>query len=322
MRLHFVILLITLITSEVSANRILDAYRFDGIKNVEKILDNQLTSPKVWEKVISDLDTKFGYIEAHTTFLACDKEKATLELYVRDKENKFQLQNSYKAFTGKMDGDKQREGDLKTPDGIYTLKRKIDNVDSFYGPMAFVTSYPNIYDKIQGKNGSGIWIHGLPLNQERDTFTKGCIAINNNDITCLDEKMLLKSTLLMIDEKINLHHTKKELSQILASLYQWRYAWIYNDLELYLSFYSTDFIHSNGKKYHRFVDYKTRVFSYNDKKTIIFSKIAIVPYPSKDKNLFQVRFYEKYKSRRSTFNGNKILIVELINNTMKIVTEK
>ena len=32
------------------------------------------------------------------------------------------------------------------------------------GQLAFVLSYPNTYDKVQGKNGHGIWIHGSPLD--------------------------------------------------------------------------------------------------------------------------------------------------------------
>ncbi|CAI6147276.1 MAG: hypothetical protein SPLUMA1_SPLUMAMAG1_01934 [uncultured Sulfurimonas sp.] len=59
--------------------------------------------------------------------------------------------------------DKIREGDLRTPIGVYKLVKKLSKVDSFYGPLAFATSYPNSYDKYLGKNGSGIWIHGLPL---------------------------------------------------------------------------------------------------------------------------------------------------------------
>ncbi len=46
-----------------------------------------------------------------------------------------------------MKGDKKTEGDLRTPIGVYDLVKKISNVDEFYGPLAFVISYPNIYDR-------------------------------------------------------------------------------------------------------------------------------------------------------------------------------
>ena len=94
---------------------------------------------------------------------------------------------------------KKKEGDLKTPLGIYELTKKISKLDSFYGPLAFVTSYPNIYDKFRGKNGSGIWIHGLPTEQKRDEFTKGCIAINNSNLETLDKYININSTMLIIN---------------------------------------------------------------------------------------------------------------------------
>lgn len=306
-------------------NALLTTYRLEGIEKIEKILEQQLTSSETWLQELQEFNTTFGYFENIKTFLICDKNSSRLDLYLQNSHNNFQLESSFEAFTGKMRGDKQYEGDLKTPIGVYTLKQKLESVDEFYGPMAFVTSYPNIYDKLRSKNGSGIWIHGLPLNNEkREAYTKGCIAINNSDIICLNPNLFLNNTLLYIDEKVEFKHTKKELALLLASLFQWKHAWKENDLEKYLSFYDESFVHSVSKKdFQAFKQYKNIIFSYNDKKSIIFEDIAIVPYPSsEDEKIFRISFLEKYRSKRITFKGNKILIVKLDNDQMKILTEK
>jgi len=300
-------------------------YRNSGIQAVEAELNRELTSTQMWKKTLQNRDTHFGYFEGVNTFLVCDKNTSTLKLYIKDENATFKLNSTYQAFTGKFKGVKKVEGDLKTPTGVYTLKMKLDKVDPFYGPMAFVTSYPNIHDRYHNRKGHGIWIHGLPLdNEQRDSFTKGCIAIKNSDLVCLDTNLFLNSTLLYIDSYPHFSIQKKDLALLLASLFQWRQAWLKNDLNTYLSFYDHKaFKHSNGRNFQQFQDFKRRVFSYGDSKNIIFKNITIVPYPNhENKSLYRIGFREIYNSRRSHFNGNKVLIVTLKDNHMNIITEK
>ena len=137
-----------LITISLNANDILDSYRVHGIAKLEKQMDMQLSQKKYWSEFLEDKDTTFGYIESYDHVLTCNKEKSTLNLYSIN-ENNFKFKKEYSAFTGKLKGDKKREGDLKTPIGIYTIIKKLSKetkLNEFYGPLAFVTSYPNIYD--------------------------------------------------------------------------------------------------------------------------------------------------------------------------------
>jgi murein L,D-transpeptidase YafK len=188
--------------------------------------------------------------------------------------------------------------------------------------MAFVTSYPNLYDKYKGKTGKGIWIHGLPIDQERDEFTKGCIAINNKSIECLDKNIDINKTLLIINEdNIRKDVSKNTLANLLSQLYKWRYAWIYNELENYLNFYDNNFLRFDGMNKREFIHYKTRIFSKKETKTILFTAINVIPYPNEE-NTFQITFNEKYKSNSFTFIGDKMLIVHLRNNAMRIITEQ
>ena len=304
------------------ASDILTDYRLHGVVNLEQYMDKALSKPDYWYKYIQNRDTTFGYLESYNNVLTCNKNDATLCVYKKSAGKTYKLSKKYSAFTGKNSGEKHKEGDLKTPTGIYKLTRKLSHVDPFYGPFAFVTSYPNTFDKYKKSNGHGIWIHGLPLNQERDTFTKGCIAINNSDIENLDKSINIEKTLLIINSQdIEKNISKKKLSFILANLYAWRYAWIYNNIDDYLAFYSKDFKRFDGKNYDSFTHYKKRIFRKKEKKKIIFSDINVVPYPGTP-NLFKVSFKEYYKSRSFEFTGNKVLIVKLTDKQFKILTEK
>lgn len=322
-QMFYRVVMILLMGVTLHATSALTTYRQHGIKDIEKQLDLELSETEYWTNHLKDKDTSFGYLESYQSVLTCDKERANLTLYKQNEEKKFTQLEEYNAFTGKVKGDKVKEGDLKTPVGIYDIEKKISKLDSFYGPLAFVTTYPNMYDKYLGKSGSGIWIHGLPIEQERDDYTRGCIAINNDNIMCLDKEVDIRSTLLIIhphEEKKNV--SKETLAKILAQLYEWRYSWIYNDTEKYLSFYSEDFVRYDGMQYPRFIKYKTRIFNKNEKKTIIFNNINVIPYPN-TKDVFQITFKEYYASSSFTFEGNKVLMVRVDeNNNFKIFTEK
>jgi murein L,D-transpeptidase YafK len=300
----------------------LNEYRMHGIDPIVKQMDKDLRDIEYWQEYLKNIDTRFGYIESYQIILTCDKSKSQLALYAKDSKERYKLKENINAFTGKMHGDKVTEGDLKTPVGIYKLTKKLSNVDSFYGPLAFVTSYPNTYDLYRKKSGSGIWIHGLPIDQERDSFTKGCIAIDNQSIESLDKNIDIEKTLLLIQENKSEAPVKKEkLANLLSELFSWRYAWIYSDISSYLEFYDRDFQRYDGLNFNAFSRYKRRIFKKQEAKTIRFNDINIIPYPGEE-DLYEITFFETYKSNSFSFSGNKILIVKLQENKIKIITEK
>ena len=88
-------------------------------------------------------------------------------------------------------GDKEYEGDFRTPEGRYTLDMR--NPDSEYF-LAIHVSYPNRADireaRAKGLDpGGAIMIHGQPNNPTRSEayyrtqdWTNGCIAVSNSDM--------------------------------------------------------------------------------------------------------------------------------------------
>lgn len=319
-------ILLLFILTNIFANDILTNYRINGIKDMEKQMDLELTKEEYWSKIVKSRDTTFGYTESYSNVLTCDKSDSTLHLYSLDQNQSFKFKKTYSALIGKQKGDKVKEGDLKTPIGIYQIVEKLSketNLDPFYGPLAFVTSYPNTYDTYKGKNGSGIWIHGVPTQESREDFTRGCIAINNSNIECLNRNIDIAKTILIIDNsKIKQDIPKKTLTSILSQLYLWRYTWLYDDINGYLSFYSPNFVRNDGMNIQDFKSYKTRVFSKNERKSIIFNDINVLPYPNTS-NIYQINFKEFYVSDTLKFTGDKTLIVELDENKkIRILTEK
>lgn len=108
-------------------------------------------------------------------------------------DGKGQPIRSYRVSLGKSPtGDKQQQGDNRTPEGLYTIDWR--NPQSSYH-LSLRVSYPNKDDlwraKRQGVSpGGDIFIHGLPngkgwkrwkYNKGRD-WTNGCIAVYDDEI--------------------------------------------------------------------------------------------------------------------------------------------
>ena len=99
------------------------------------------------------------------------------------------LLNTYTVSLGASPvGDKQSEGDNKTPEGNYFVKAKLGLGVSKYRKSLHV-SYPSPEQKKMGKDGSNIMIHGLgskyhyfgKFHRYYD-WTEGCIAVTDDEI--------------------------------------------------------------------------------------------------------------------------------------------
>lgn len=82
-------------------------------------------------------------------------------------------------------GPKQFEGDMKTPEGTYTISHR--NPKSAYY-LSLGISYPNAADvafaEANGKRAGGdIMIHGTNKDKRRaEDWTAGCIAVSNKEM--------------------------------------------------------------------------------------------------------------------------------------------
>jgi murein L,D-transpeptidase YafK len=88
-------------------------------------------------------------------------------------------------------GDKEKEGDFKTPEGRYLLDMRNPNSEFF---LSIHVSYPNGQDIREARSkgfdpGGAIMIHGQPNEPSRSEayyrtqdWTNGCIAVSNSDM--------------------------------------------------------------------------------------------------------------------------------------------
>ena len=320
MKSIFFILLI-LINYTYASNKYIDIYRKEGIEGLQKLIDKTLTQKSYWFDHLKNIDVSNGYFESIHYLLKCDKANKTLNIFDIAQNKNINIFDS-NILIGKNNGDKHNEGDLKTPIGVYNFKQKLTKLEPFYGPMAFVTSYPNQFDKGLGKTGSGIWIHGKPIDNKRKPYTRGCIVLDNKNLLQLNKIMNYRNAILVIEQN-NTISTKEQLATILSELFLWKKAWTNSNLDKYLSFYSKNFKKSNKMNFTQFAKYKKRVFAKNEKKTIVFKNINIIPYPNNlKKTMFEVTFIEKYKSNSFRFFGKKRIYLELIDNKIKILNER
>ena len=137
------IIALLLSQSLFSNTNYVDIYRQNGIKEVEKLLNQELKNKNYWQESLKNKNLSNGYYESLKYVLVCNKDLNNIKLF--DAKANKQIYNS-PVLTGEKKGDKQNEGDLKTPIGVYKLLKKLDNVDTFYGPFALTTNYPNNYD--------------------------------------------------------------------------------------------------------------------------------------------------------------------------------
>ena len=103
------------------------------------------------------------------------KEEKALEVWKRTSAGPFKLFKTYEicAFSGDL-GPKIKEGDRQSPEGFYTITPGLMNPRSNYY-LAFNTGFPNKFDRVWGRTGSDLMVHG-------DCSSRGCYAMTDEAI--------------------------------------------------------------------------------------------------------------------------------------------
>jgi hypothetical protein len=101
---------------------------------------------------------------------------------------------------------KDKEGDGKTPLGVYFILRNLpgDGLPDLFGAGALTLNYPNAVDVMRKKTGSGIWLHGTPSAQfaRAPESTDGCVVLSNPEMGRLLQIPDLRMTPVIIAEQL------------------------------------------------------------------------------------------------------------------------
>ncbi|EIX0928343.1 murein L,D-transpeptidase, partial [Campylobacter coli] len=286
--------------SALGASDLVKIYLNQGLDAVGVAIEKELTNKDFWLDEIGDRNISLGYYNDDVAIVLTNKTDKILRVYSYS-DGKIKQDFEQKAIITGLMGDKQVEGDLKTPVGFYELGRKFNPGDPYYGPFAFATTYPNLLDKVQGKTGGGIWIHGYPLDGTRlDEFkTRGCIALFNENLEEFAKVVQDKKVFAMTEEKEKVRAKKEDIAALLADLFAWKLAWTDSDINTYLNFYDEkQFKRFDKMKFEQFASMKKSIFSRKEDKKIKFSDINISPYPNvENETMYRISFYEDYYTK-------------------------
>ncbi|EPV5182336.1 L,D-transpeptidase family protein [Campylobacter coli] len=312
--------------SSLGASDLVKIYLNQGLDAVGIAIEKELTNKEFWLDQIGDKNISLGYYDDDVAIVLTNKTDKVLRVYSYH-NGKIKQDFEQKAIITGLMGDKKVEGDLKTPVGFYELGRKFNPGDPYYGPFAFATTYPNLLDKVQGKTGGGIWIHGYPLDGTRlDEFrTRGCIALFNENLEEFAKVVQDKKVFAMTEEKEKVRAKKEDIAILLADLFAWKLAWTDSNINDYLNFYDEkEFKRFDKMNFNQFASMKKSIFARKEDKKIQFSDINISPYPNlENETMYRISFYEDYYTKNYQFKGDKILYVKIDSKgKMKILAEQ
>ena len=209
--------------------------------------------------------------------------------------------SDYYASIGKGGIDKQREGDEKTPIGVYTVTGYLpdERLLDLYGIGAFPLSYPNRWDILRGRTGSGIWIHGTEWStySRPPLSSRGCVSIANEHFEDLRRRVEVGKTPVIVAREVR-WVTPQEVDDrrrdLLAAVEQWRQDWESLDTNRYLSHYAEDF-RTDDLEREEFAAHKHRVNSEKRFIRVELGAMGAYEYPGED-DLFMVEFRQVYDS--------------------------
>ncbi len=199
--------------SEYRQNSQMMVFQVNNIINKDKIIATQQTQIESSQREVKSKDNEIASLQKKNEMLQQKIETLEQKIFafrtepadkilIEKKERRLTLLSkgeaikTYKiALGGNPIGPKERQGDNKTPEGMYTIDGK--NRDSSYH-LSLRISYPNEKDKARARElgvspGGDIMIHGIKnglgwvgtAHTEID-WTKGCIAVTDEEIEEID----------------------------------------------------------------------------------------------------------------------------------------
>lgn len=206
---------------------------------------------------------RFAPHERHA--IVVDTRRARIFVY-RQTDGLPELVADFYASHGKLGADKLREGDKRTPIGVYRVAGWLSPAEltEFYGAGAFPLTYPNAWDRRAGRDGFGIWLHGAP----RTTYARaprasdGCVVLANDDLRALVTFVDGARTPVVIEDGVRMvapATLRAERFALEQAIESWRADWQSRNPDRYLAHYARDFASEDGLDRAGWGEHKRRV---------------------------------------------------------------
>ena len=134
-----------------------------------------------------------------------DTSRARLYLFDRS-DGRWTIRGDWYASIGRGGTAKRREGDDKTPLGVYFMTMRLGDrhLPALYGAGALGLNYPNGWDERRRRSGYGIWIHGEPrgLKSRAPRWSRGCLVVSNPALETLGRAAGERSIPVIIGERL------------------------------------------------------------------------------------------------------------------------
>ncbi len=234
------------------------------------------------------------------TAVVVDTQRSRLYVY-ENVNGRPRFMADYYFTQGKSGSAKSREGDQKTPIGVYHITGSLPRarLPDFYGVGALPINYPNEWDQLNGRTGHGIWLHGTPSNtySRAPKASDGCVVLSNRDLRSLFKSVKIGVTPVIISDDIewlSLDDWDRERRGLNRAIETWRQDWESLDVPRYLSHYSSQF-ESNAQTRDQWVRRKAELSSRKSWVKIRLGNVSMLRYPGKD-DMVVVTFEQNYRS--------------------------
>lgn len=230
--------------------------------------------------------------------LLVDTSRSRLFVYANDRGRPQYVTDFYISI-GKNGVEKQREADQKTPIGVYTVVAEKEKLPDFYGPRAFPISYPNDWDKMNGRGGHGIWLHGTPSEtySRAPWATDGCVVLTNDDLAKLSKYVDVSRTPVVIGNGVEWRDPaswQARRDAFMKSFNAWKADWESRDNERYFAHYSAGF-HADATGLEAWKAHKRKIGAGKTWVKVGIGDLSVFAYPG-TKDMIMVTFEQDYRS--------------------------
>jgi murein L,D-transpeptidase YafK len=233
--------------------------------------------------------------------LVVDSKRSRLYVFANSQGTP-RLIADYYVTLGKNGIEKTREGDQKTPVGVYHVTANLPRkkLTDFYGAGAYPINYPNEWDRRQGRDGHGIWLHGVPSDvyARPPRASDGCIVLSNPDLESVGRHVQVGLTPVIIADEVEWSDAQSvaaERAALAAAVEQWRTDWQSRDTERYLAHYSSRFASREGQNFEAWAAHKRKVNTGKRWIKVGLGRVAMFRYP-RERDFVVVTFDQDYRS--------------------------